>query len=381
MKVCISVPGRFHGFDLALELQKRDCLHCLVTSYPKFKAKESGIEERLVRTVLSKELIVRGYYKLFKRYPNWFWLNEWFDKMASRKLPMDGDIYILWAGFALHSIRRIRRKNPNAKIILERGSAHIEEQQRLLSLVGQSQTVLREVVEKEMKEYKESDFISVPGKFVASTFIEKNVSKEKIVVNAYGVDLKLFTEHRKKNDSDIFTVGYVGVISKQKNVEGIINSVRNLIEQGFKIKLVIAGGIDTNSYPLNYLKQFNFVSYLGNIQQNQLPAIYGQMDVFVLNSVQDGFGMVLLQAMSMQVPSIATYNSGGVDIIANNENGYLIPILDDRSLTESIKLLIDNPEKRKRMGERARKTVSGEFGWTDYGDRYTRFLEGVNSDI
>src|SRR5260221_8226859 len=103
------------------------------------------------------------------------------------------------------------------------------------------------------------------------------------------------------------------------------------------------------------------------------------MDVFVLNSVQDGFGMVLLQAMSMQVPSIATYNSGGVDIIANNENGYLIPILDDRSLTESIKLLIDNPEKRKRMGERARKTVSGEFGWTDYGDRYTRFLEGVNS--
>ncbi len=153
-----------------------------------------------------------------------------------------------------------------------------------------------------------------------------------------------------------------------------------MIEKGHKLRLLIAGGIDTSSYSSAYLKQFNFITYLGNIPQNQLPAVYNQMDVFVLNSIQDGFGMVLLQAMSMRVPPIATYNSGGADIIANGKNGFLIPILNDELLTESIKLLMDDTDKRKQMGEMARKTVADGFSWGDYGDRHVIFLNN-HSDL
>lgn len=374
MKVCISVPGRFHAFDLALQLQKAGHLYCLITSYPRFKVKEFGLEEIRVKTVFSKELVMRGYYKLFKRYPNWFWLNEWYDKIASLKMPMDADIYILWAGFALRSINRIRKRNPKAIIILERGSAHIETQKALLSLVGQQGTILDSIIRKEKAEYFATDFISVPGKFVANTFLAKGFSAQKLFINHYGVDLTIFKSGKEKQENKIFTIGYVGSISKRKNIEGLIQIVIKLIEKGNKLKLLMAGGLDAGSYTQDYLKQFDFISYLGNIPQNRLPDVYNAMDVFVLNSVEDGFGMVLLQAMSMGVPAIATHNSGGIDVIKNGENGLLIPILDDAALINSIEFLIKNPKSRMHMGELAEISVHDCFGWNDYGRRYIKFL-------
>lgn len=352
-------------------------MHCLVTSYPAYKAKAFGIDIGLVKTVLSKEIIVRGYHKIFGKYPNWFWLNEWFDKIASRKLPIDGDIYILWAGFALHSIRRIRKKNPSAKIILERGSAHIEEQRQFLNLVGTKATVLEAVVQKEITEYAEADVICVPGRFVESSFAHRNVPHEKIFVNPYGVDLNLFSGHHQKISATVFTVGYVGAISKQKNVDGLIESVKNLLKKKYKVRVILAGGIDTNSYSSTYLDQFDFVTYLGSVPQHNLPEIYQQMDAFVLNSVQDGFGMVLLQAMAMGVVPIATVNTGGLDIIEDGVNGFVIPILDNVSLANKIEFFILNKEKRLVMGKRAHDSIINGFSWNDYGNRYMKFLSDI----
>ena len=377
MKVCISVPGRFHGFDLARELQKHGVLACLVTSYPSYRAANFGIDRKFVISIVGTEVVIRGWQKIFGYYPNWFWLNEWYDLVAAHKLPMDADIYVLWAGFALHTIRRVRRLNPKAIIILERGSAHIEEQRRLLGLVGQGSLVSESIVEKELSEYDAVDAISVPGRFAYNTFVEKGIRKEKIFVNPYGVDLSLFSKKGTQDMSSDFTVGYVGSISKQKNIVGLVSAIRGLILKGYKVKLLVAGGIDRHSYPFDFLSQFPFVSYLGGLPQIKLPDIYKRMDVFVLNSVHDGFGMVLLQAMATGVTPIATYNSGGLDIIEEGVNGYLIPILDDLALANCIERLINSRNRNIELGLAARETVLNGFGWEDYGDRAVEFYKEI----
>jgi glycosyltransferase involved in cell wall biosynthesis len=374
VKVSISVPGRFHGFDLARQLQDHGVLHCMVSSYPAFKATRFGIFRHYIKSVPGKEIIVRGWHRIFRRYPNWFWLNEWYDRQASVRLPMNSDVYVLWAGFALHTIKRIRRENPHAKIILERGSAHIMEQDALLGLVGQTTAINPKTLAKELREYEEVDFISVPGKFVASTFVSRGIPAEKIFTNTYGVNLEQFSPSpRPVKSSRTFTAGYVGVVSKQKNVEGIIRSVAMLREKGQAIRLLIAGSLDVDSYPVNYLKQFDFVTYLGNLEQHQLPDVYKQMDVFVLNSIHDGFGMVLLQAMAMEVVPIATVNTGGAEVIQHGLSGFIIPIMDDLELANCIALLIRDPNFRRKAGALARKRVMEGLTWKDYGNRYLEF--------
>ncbi|HMG15102.1 MAG TPA: glycosyltransferase family 4 protein [Saprospiraceae bacterium] len=367
--MCISVPGRFHGFDLARELGKKGLLYCLVTSYPFSKTIAYGFNKKSVKTIISKELIIRGWHKLFGYYPDWFWINEWYDKCASFLMPMDADIYVLWAGFALHSIKKIKRKNPNAKIVLERGSTHIEEQNILLQSTGLKRSILNSIISKEKNEYDLVDIISVPSTFAANSYFCRGFSISKVKINPYGVDLNLFSPVEKINKNTDFIVGYVGTISKQKNCEGLIRSVGILVNKGYSVKLLIAGGIDKNSFPTDYLSKYSFIEYLGNVPQNKLPKVYQRMDVFVLNSIQDGFGMVLLQAMAAGICTIATSNTGGPDIIQNDLNGYIIPINNDIVLSEKLEQLLLDRKKCKNMGVEARKSAINGFSWEEYGIR------------
>ncbi len=373
MKVCISVPGRFHGFDLARELEKKGLLYCLVTSYPKYKVKSYGINLQHVKTIVSKELILRLWHKLFRYFPDWFWVNEWYDRIASLIMPMDADIYVLWAGFALHSIRKIRKKNPTAKIILERGSAHIEEQNELLLSIGLKDPVNPKIINKEKQEYEKADFISVPSTFAAKSFLSRGIQKKKLKINPYGVNLSQFSPISEVKIKNEFVIGYVGFISKRKNCEGIINAVKILVDKGYNITLQIAGGIDKNYYSTDFLRKFSFIKYVGNLPQNKLPEFYQNMDVFVLNSIEDGFGLVILQAMSTGICTITTINTGGPDVITHGENGFIIPINNDLELSKVIEELYIDREECKQIGINARKSVLRGFSWSDYGNRFIEF--------
>lgn len=377
IKVCVSVPGRFHGFDLARELQARNALQCLITSYPSFKVVPFGIEKRFIKSVPGKEIVIRGWHKVLGKYPDWFWLNEWYDKTVARKIPMDADIYVLWAGFALHTIGEIRKRNSAAKIILERGSAHIAEQRRLLELVGEKSAISEQLIEKEQKEYLATDIISIPGQFARRTFVERGIANEKVFVNPYGVDLEFFYKKASSNTSSKFVVGYVGTISKQKNFGGLVNAVEILISKGYDIELVVAGGIDRKSYSNEFLRKYSFIKTLGFVAQTELPKVYQQMNVFVLNSVHDGFGMVLLQAMAMGIIPIATYNTGGPDLIKDGVNGFLIPILDDAMLANRIEFIIKSPQKAVEISRAAVDTVKSGFSWKCYADRAFQFYNRI----
>src|SRR5690606_20558274 len=90
-------------------------------------------------------------------------------------------------------------------------------------------------------------------------------------------------------------IGYVGNLSAQKNTVGLIRAVKKLVDQGFRIKLVLIGAIDEISFDSNILQQHNFIDYKGFVKQDKLVDYYHEMDLFVLNTIQDGFGQVLLQ--------------------------------------------------------------------------------------
>lgn len=383
MKISVIVPGRLHGFDMALYFQKLGFLNQLVTGYPSKYVVSFGFQKKNIKSLYINELINRGTNFLGLGYPLDFLACEAFDFLASKTIKFDSNFYFIWSGYGLKTIKILRKKNPTAKIIIVRGSAHIVKQEELLQIIIKSdkQQINRKIIQKELLEYEAADYITVPSTFALNTFLEKGICIDKLFLNFLGVDLSQFPFHKKSIALDTITIGNIGTLNARKNIVGLINVIATLnLMSPTRYQLLLAGPIDAHSFDKKILAKYDFITYFGKLSQDELYQIYSKMDVFVMNSIEDGFGMVLLQAMSCGCPVIATINTAGPDLIKDYENGIIIPILDDEALKNSLIWMYENKSKIPQMSLRSRAITEKGFTWDDFGERNIKFLENIKSN-
>lgn len=369
MKVCISVGGRFHAFNLAHQLHKRQHLECLITSYPRFKVVKFGIPRDKVKSFFFKEIITRAHAYLprgVQRDGLDFLANDWFDRKASKHLP-GCDICTAWSGFGLQTIRRAKANG--AITILERGSSHIEYQRDILTdeyaRFGLSLDPIHpEIIEKELKEYEEADFIAVPSQFAKRTFLEKAIPEEKLIHAPYGVDLKEFRPLPKKDD--VFRIVNVGAQSIQK---GTVYLVKAFVELDLPdTELLLVGSVEDEMKRVLRDNEGSF-RHVGPVPQSQLVYYYAQGTVFVIASLQEGQAVVQAQAMACGLPVICTTNTGGSDIVRDGIDGFVLAIRDVEALKEKLIYLYENRDACREMGESALRRVRDGFTWDHYGRR------------
>lgn len=373
MKVIVVSPGRLHAFDLAFQLQKHHVLKQLITGYPQFEVIKYGIKRSFVKSIYINEIINRLTYKIFNDYRFDYLACELFDLYNSYTIDTTADIYIMWSSYAEHTIKKIKSSNPKAKIILERGSSHIELQEEILRNNAGKAVINKKIIQKELNEYSLSDYISIPSLFVKKSFIDKGIDQHKLFLNNYGVDLKQFPFNFKQSKQQDFIVGYVGTLSAQKNVSGLIEAISILYNKGLSIKLLLVGPIDHSSFNDQELNR-DFIEYVGYVNQLELKNYYKEMDVFVLNSIQDGFGMVMSQALASGVPVIATNATGALDIIVNDYNGYIIDVNRNNEIAQKVEYLYNNSDKLNEFKNNAFESVKLNLTWDKYGERYLDFL-------
>jgi glycosyltransferase involved in cell wall biosynthesis len=94
--------------------------------------------------------------------------------------------------------------------------------------------------------------------------------------------------------------------------------------------------------------------------RTDIPAVMRSLDVFALTSDFEGFGLVLLEAMSAGKPIIATNVSAIPEVVADGETGVLVPAQDPRAFGEAVVRLLD-PALRDRLGKAGRRRVDEAF--------------------
>lgn len=103
------------------------------------------------------------------------------------------------------------------------------------------------------------------------------------------------------------------------------------------------------------------IKFLGKVSQEDLMMAYDACDMLVQPSVNEGFGLVISEAMCFGKPVIGS-NVGGIpEQVENGVNGFLFKPMDHEELADCIDMLIENPSLRKRMGEAGRKIASSRF--------------------
>lgn len=387
--VIVSCSGKFHAFNLAEELAGRNMLGGLFTTYAyrrnnwmrRFAGRvdKEEIPVEKIRTAVPLAVLMR----LRQEPHRW---NEWFDRWVAGRLPRYAGqrVFIGWSGMSLHSLRRAHTLGMVR--ILERGSAHIVHQDTLLreeyAKFGVRFRIDPKTVEKELREYEEADYISIPSLFARRTFLEEGIPEKKLLLNNYGTS-SIFQRGPSEPTDSVFRIVYLGNLTIQKGLVYLFQALRRLEIPPEKWEAWFIGKIDGEMQStVEEYRQANW-KFFGHVNHYELPGLLAQCDVGVMPSIQDGFGMVIPQMMGCGVPVIASTNSAGEDVIRDGSNGYLVPIRRADLIGEHLRQLYGNPEKLRRMKADAARDIQRQaLSWSDYGDRYAdhiRQLTGMGA--
>lgn len=103
------------------------------------------------------------------------------------------------------------------------------------------------------------------------------------------------------------------------------------------------------------------VTLEGNCNQDRVQAFYRETDLFVLASFAEGIPVVLMEAMAMELPCVATWITGIPELIRHGIDGWLVPPADEEQLADAIAKLMDDPELRRKLGRSARIRVQEKY--------------------
>lgn len=178
-----------------------------------------------------------------------------------------------------------------------------------------------------------------------------------------GIDLKKYQYMwQKRNNNEVFRLVTIGRLEPVKNHAQLLKAV-NLLKQRLMrpIRLDIVGEGILYKKLKQLTKQLNIddiAHFLG--RRDDIPEILKNSDCFVLTSKAEGKPRVVMEAMAVGVPVIATDVSGTRDLIQNGKNGYLVPLDDYEELAKKIKAFMLNDEISERFSLNGKKFVEEE---------------------
>ena len=291
-----------------------------------------------------------------------------FDRWIARRLESPDVVHAL-PGCGL-KLRRAAKRQFGALTVCDSGTSHERWQADLLQDearrwgidTARDASTHLEYVE---SEYEEADLITAPSAFARKSFLEMGISPSKVAVTAYGADLEDY--HPTKKRDNRFRILFVGSICVRKGVPYLLSAVSklNFPDAEFCVRGAAVPGQESllslyrGSIPLKLIEPQ---------PRKAMRDLFSQASVLVLPSIEDGFGLVIGQAMACGLPVIASRNSGGPELIDDGVNGFLIDARDDRTLADRLTDLYENPDRRHQIGAAARHTIERLHGWSAYAD-------------
>ncbi len=238
-------------------------------------------------------------------------------------------------------------------------------------------------------------------KFAASVIVVNSRSTEKVYASdrkiaskttliypptemrLFNPDISPIKVKRELGLSDNYPiVGLIGHINPVKGHTVFIEAAKYVIEQFPAARFLIIGGIvfHKDVAYANQLKKLvkekrltNDAVFLGF--RSDVPEIIASLDIFVLASLTEPFGKVVVEAMAMKKPVVATRVGGVPEIIEHGKSGILIPPGDVMALADAIIKIAKDKDRARRVGVEGRRTVIKKFNLDAFLQRFERVFD------
>jgi len=228
----------------------------------------------------------------------------------------------------------------------------------------------------EMQAVKYGQKVIVASKFMEHDLRGRGIPKSRIYHIPYGIDIDRFhpnldgqaVREALQIAADATLIGTVGRFHPWKGQKYFIDAARIVIQKFPRARFLIVGDAAFGEHARYGDRLKSFAADLGLADQllflgsrNDIPQVMNALDIFVLPSLREPFGIVAIEAQACGKPVIATQVGGIPETLRNGETGFLIQPAESRKLAEAIINLLENKTKMRQMGMAGRKRVEKLF--------------------
>lgn len=199
-----------------------------------------------------------------------------------------------------------------------------------------------------IKSFNKCDYIIALTKHMVEHLIEQNFRSDRIILIPNMI--KLGNEKTPKDFSEPVKIGAMARFVPKKGIDVFINSLVRLKRQRYDFQVIIGGDGPEKDNLVRLVNTQGLqeeVKFVGWV--NDTASFFENIDIFVLPSLHEPFGIIILEAMAHGTPVIATKTEGPSEIIRDPLDGLLCDINSSQDLTMKISYLIDNPALAKRF--------------------------------
>lgn len=377
-KALIIAGGTWHAPHLAMQLDRYGLLAAVATTTPPWRFRARGnLAAKRIHWMFCP--FVRGM-GAFSRSTRASQLSvdplsfaESVDRAGSaltRRL--EPDVAILFAQFALWNLRTASR-DVGAITVLERGGLHCLEQ---ISIVREECAELgvayvepnSHLIERELNEYREADYVSVPSVEARESFVRQGVDQSRLICIPYGVDLRRFVPIPSREAKDQVRILSVGNLGIQKGTHHLVAALDRI--RGRPWVLWLVGTVDAYTRELiSKCDLIDRVRFWGRVDQGLLASLYREADVFAHPSLHEGMSMAVLEAAASGLPLILSTRSGYLGHNVGGSAGIIVTAGDVAGLSAALETLVVDGDLRYEMSRRAI-----DFGrmrpWSRYGEEW-----------
>ncbi len=390
LRIAIVVPGRLHAFEQAAALQKLGHQVYVYTNYPVAEGLKFGLNPGTYRTNVLNRVFMRlwlnilGHSRLASLRDRLVssWLGRWALRKIKKDLPFD--VIHAFSGVALETLQFAKQKNIYTQLL--RGSAHIETQASLLiseqQRSGGSVEIPSDWIRKrELAEYDLVDRIIVLSQFASKSFLDQDFEKfkDKLHILPLGTDMSVFEPKLATRERRIarvlsnnkLKVLMAGGLSAQKGAADFIKVAAALAD---KMDFSFVGSPE-EQWEAKFRQYAPSVKFIPRVEQHKLPLVYAEHDIFYFPTIQDGFAVVIAQALASGLCVIASENSAAPDLLENAKTGFVVPAQQSEL---SISLLSELNTRRDHLAEIIRAT-NGAIKSRTWNDVAVDFSDHVHT--
>lgn len=210
--------------------------------------------------------------------------------------------------------------------------------------------------------------------FAQSQLMKLSPGKEwgKFAIGRLGVDTSHFSSRPFRPFPERFEILCVGRLVSTKGQRILIQAAEKLIRDGRHLQLRFVGdGLDRKDLEqfVDRLELTGKIRFEGSINQDRIQDFYKMADIFALASFAEGIPVVLMEAMAMEIPCVATNINGIPELIHDGQDGLLVAPSDHEGMAAALARLMDDPALRESIGKAGRQRVLKQYEISASSDR------------
>ena len=216
-------------------------------------------------------------------------------------------------------------------------------------------------------------------KDIASDF---NVNKKNINVINNGLDIDIFIPYKeiKRNPTKLITTASADVALK--GLDYTLKSLASLVNDFPEISLTVIGNMKKGGHTSRLIDELDIkdrVLFKTGLSKEEIAKEYASSSIAIVSSLYEGFGYPVIEAMSCEVPLIATNVSSIPELVGDYAE--LIPAENTNALSNAIRTILNDYSQYKNIASKGRQHIVNNFNWLKITEEYENIINKTINDF